>query len=171
MNDITIRPYARHDRESCLSVFRSNLPQFFRESEEAEFLAFIDSEKCSYLVLESDGQVVACGGFAIREESQEADLCWGMVDRRAHGRRLGELLLLVRLRGIVDSGRCQSIRLGTSQLTGSFFSKYGFQVQSVAVDGIATGLDEVEMRLEIDDVFREGVSKQWDGVKEHCRYE
>lgn len=144
-----LRPYTPADRRGCLAVFRSNVPTYFRDDEQADFERFIDTSGEPYLVLVRGGEVAACGGYGLRPGADAADLCWGMVRREAHGERLGERLLVARLDAIVRTMDVRAVRLVTSQHTDGFFARYGFRVVERSCGALAEGLDAVEMRLEL----------------------
>lgn len=156
---LQFREYLRSDRDACIEVFQTNVPRYFREHELNEYLQFIDAGRCPYFVVDAAAGTLACGGFGFRPGSDTADLCWGMVDAEHHGRRLGEFLLLARLQRIVTHTHAQSVRLGTSQLTANFFLKYGFTIKSRAPDGIAEGLDDVQMRLDLTEDRRTAIQR------------
>lgn len=146
---ITFRPYSRQHRAACERVFRSNMPRWLREHELPEFMAFLDTGECPYFVVEHAGQIVGCGGYGRRPGIDVADLCWGMVDRQWHGQGIGRQLLLHRLVAVAADSSFVAVRLGTSQLTEKFYSRCGFVTVERKKDGIAAGLDVVEMRLEL----------------------
>lgn len=155
------REYNVADRESCVNIFRSNVPDFFRDHEMPDYLDFIDSSGCPYFVVAVDSVVVACGGIGVHPGSDGADLCWGMVDATQHRKRLGEFLLLGRCYRIANETDVSHIRLGTCQLTEGFFRQYGFEIQSYIRDGVADGLDDVQMRMELTDDNRASIRRQW----------
>ena len=148
------RPFVSSDRDDCIAVFETNVPRFFRDHELQSFTDFIDSSDHPYLVVVSDKETVGCGGYSIQSGSDTADLCWGMVDSRYHGHRIGEYLLLIRLQEIAKVPETQFVRLGTCQHTAGFFRRYGFETQSIIENGIADGLDDVEMKLVLSEWVR-----------------
>ena len=160
----TLRNYSPHDRDECLSVFRTNVPTFFRDHELNDFEQFIDASGCLYFVVLEDDEIVGCGGYGLTDDSETADLCWGMARADLHGKRVGEFLLLGRLHTIIENTVANAVRLSTSQLTDGFFRHYGFELQSIKHDGIATGLDDVEMRLELNDATKQTIIGKWEEV-------
>jgi hypothetical protein len=92
-----------------------------------------------------------------------------MIARDCHGRRLGELLRLGRLDAIIERSDARGVRLGTSQLTCRFFERYGFEIRSTEREGIDTGLDSVEMYLEMTDDRRRWLRKLWQRLAEEVR--
>ena len=143
-----VRTYSPADRNACLAVFDSNTPGFFDPAERAGFEAFLDGVDCYYFVMEHDGAVAGCGGYAIDEEMR-ASLVWGMIRGDLHKLGLGRFLLMFRLREITKAGGVQLVSLGTSQRTAPFFEKQGFKVTSTRKDGYAPGVDRVEMMMKL----------------------
>jgi hypothetical protein len=84
---MVIRFFERTDLAACEQLFDSNIPKFFAEEERVEFTEYLNRLPGPYLVLEEDGEVVACGGWAAsRTTPNEIILCWGMVSKdRAQG--------------------------------------------------------------------------------------
>lgn len=156
-----LRNYTPADRSACLAVFDSNVPRYFSARERPEFAAFIDSAACPYFVIESDGRIAGCGGYGVRSPHEPADLCWGMIAAEQQGHRLGELLLLGRLKEIAEDASIEAVRLVTSHLTDGFFGKYGFRELGRKPEGIAEGLDEVSMRLDLTPATRRRIRQQW----------
>ena len=63
--------------------------------------------------------------------------------------RYGRLLLEERVRRATADPAVRRIRLSTSQRVRRFFEKLGFEAVEVEADGIAPGLDRVEMVLRV----------------------
>jgi ribosomal protein S18 acetylase RimI-like enzyme len=144
-----VRAYSPADRPACLAVFDSNTPQFFDPAERRDFETFLDAVDCSYFVMEHDGAIAGCGGYAIAEDTSLASLVWGMVRGDLHKLGFGRFLLLFRLREITKAGGVQLVRLSTSQHAAPFFQKQGFKVTSIRKDGYASGMDRVEMVMKL----------------------
>lgn len=144
-----VRAYSPADRAACLAVFDSNTPRFFDPAERRDFETFLDAVDCSYFVMEHDGAIAGCGGYAIAEDTSLASLVWGMVRADLHKLGLGRFLLLYRLREITKAGGVQLVRLGTSQHAAAFFEKQGFKVTGTRKDGHASGMDRIEMMMKL----------------------
>lgn len=141
------REYRESDRELCLAVFDSNVPQYFTDEERDLFDAFLQDLPGPYFVMDGgDGRAAACGGYAIEAEDSRADLCWGMVRGDLHGQQLGRALTELRISEAKDDPRVSSIALNTSQHTKGFYQKMGFEILEIIEDGYAPGLHRVEMR-------------------------
>lgn len=150
MSGVRVRPYDAKDRETCLSVFESNLPRFFVETERADFAAYLDDLSGPYLVLEdADGRVVACGGWAVAAGGDTADLCWGMVRSELHGQGLGRLLTEARIHAVRAVGDVEVVALETSQHTTGFYERLGFTLRDVEEDQYAPGLHRCRMHMSL----------------------
>ena len=128
-----------------MDLFWSNVPQFFHENEIADFSGFLDSDADRYLVVLDREEIVGCGGYHLSEDGLSARFCWGMVRRERHAQGIGAYLLAVRLDAMANTTRAERVGLATSQHTQGFYRRFGFEVQAVRQNGLAPGLDEVEM--------------------------
>jgi ribosomal protein S18 acetylase RimI-like enzyme len=145
-----IRGYIPADRAACLRLFDGNVPRFFTVAERPDFIRFLERRPAadeSYLVVERDGRVVACGGYAIAADGCTAGLCWGMVARDLHGQGLGRSLTEARLRAARAVPGVTQVTLDTSQHSQGFYAGLGFAVRAVRRDGYGPGLDRWDMLL------------------------
>lgn len=150
-----LRPYTPADREACLALFASNVPDYFAQIERDDFIDTLDNID-DYFVLELDGEgVVACGGYATARPDPDggpqsnadlAVLCWGMVRRDLHRRGLGERLLSERLRRIDADPAYTAVVIETSTFSRDFYARHGFVTTREQADGFAPGYDLVAMR-------------------------
>lgn len=143
-----IRSYQSTDAEACMSLFDSNVPEYFAPAERAEFEQFLqrNAQGCAYQLIEQNGRVVACGGLSIRTDGV-AGFCWGMVERNLQRQGLGRQLSLARLQQARQNPNVKRVVLSTSQHTQAFYAQLGFAVTRVLADGHGPGLDAVEMAL------------------------
>ena len=141
-----IRAYVPADLPACLALFDGNVPRYFTAAEGREFEDFLRAGPPGYLVVEQGGQLLGCGGWALRD-SDEARLCWGLAARELHGQGVGRALLEARLQAIRAAGGVRRVTITTSQLSAGFFERFGFEVTEREADGLAPGLDRVEARL------------------------
>ena len=146
---VRVRDYVPSDVQACLSVFDTNVPDYFLDAERPEFRAFLDALPGPYLVIEVEGRVVACGGHAVGKERPVADLCWGMVRRELHGHGFGRLLTEARIEQAAREPGVDTIALNTSQHTEAFYQRLGFRTVEIVRDGYAEGLHRHEMRLRL----------------------
>lgn len=139
-----VRDYRISDRAACLAIFDSNIPDYFDQSERDMFADFLDGPRGCYFVIEQDGTVCACGGYA-KEDRGQARFTWGMAERDRHGQGLGRLLAEHRLAEITSSGLFREIELFTTPIISPFFQKFGFSIEKTEKDGFAPGMDQVQM--------------------------
>lgn len=141
----TSRPYHPNDAIHCLRVFDSNTPRFFGPHERDGFVGFQQEPQRpqDYVVVERDGEIVACGGLADLDE-ETAGFVWGMVDQRLHRQGVGRALALARIEQAQAMGKRRAM-LNTSQHVQAFYAGLGFAVVKVVADGHGPGLDAVEM--------------------------
>jgi ribosomal protein S18 acetylase RimI-like enzyme len=143
-----IRPYSHADHQACVEILTSNVPDFFLATDVTSFFAFVARLPGPYYVLEDLGQTVAAGGWALDGDGV-ADLTWAMVRRDLHRRGFGSELLRFRLKAICKETQASLVRVRTTQLVLGFFSRHGFRVVDVVVDGYGAGQDLVTMELNL----------------------
>ena len=142
-----IRRYASEDRVACLQILGSNVPTYFRASDEAEFANLLEQQRDPFWVAEHDGSVVGCGGLAPdHPETGTATLCWGIVAAHMHHRGVGRALLEHRLRTLAaDYPWIERVQVNTTQLVQGFFERHGFVAVSSEAGGYGPGLDHVRL--------------------------
>lgn len=139
-----VRPWVADDRQACLDILAENTPEFFVPGDRDALAAFLSDLPGPYFVGERDGQVIACGGWAL-DTDEVAVLTWGMVRRSLHRQGIGRALLRYRLDAIARGSRASLVRINTVQLVQGFFAKEGFRVVAVVPDAFGPGLDRVTM--------------------------
>ncbi|MBN9481610.1 MAG: GNAT family N-acetyltransferase [Bordetella sp.] len=146
------RPYRADDCEACLALFDGNTPRFFDASEREGFVAYLEETAFAhtYLVIERNGRVVACGGHAVEPDRVSAALCWGMVDNGLHRQGVGRTLTEARIAAARATPGITRIILNTSQHTQGFYARFGFEPTRVTPDGYAPGIDRWDMELKLD---------------------
>ena len=149
-NSLRIRNYTDVDYEVCISIFKSNVPTYFAESEEADYRNFLWSSDEVYLVAELNGQIVGCGGYYVTNED-EGRLSWGMVHQDYNRQSIGSTLLLARINALFADDRVTVVGIDTSEYSATFFQRFGFVQVDEAKDGLAPGLHLICMRLSHDD--------------------
>ena len=140
-----------------MNIFDENTPPFFAVQEREPFLGYLKRviPPCFYfLVRDGDEAILACGGIKFDALNHVAHLRWDMVSRDLQRRGVGAYLVLSRLALICQRPEIQTVVLGTSQYSYRFYEKMGFSVRRIAQDGIAPGLDEYSMGLELDGEIR-----------------
>ena len=134
-----IRPYQPADAAGCRAVLDSHAAP---EAERSAFAAFLEAPAGAYFVMEHDGRVVGCGGFAV--DPPEARLMWGMVHRDLQRHGLGRFLLLYRLKEIGKTPGVVAVRVPAPEASAGFFVKQGFKASATA-----PGRVELTMKLQV----------------------
>jgi len=134
---LTVRPYHPDDRSACLSIYASNAGEFVPTDAEL-FLRSIETEKGPYLVVQSGGHVIACGGITLRSAERDAWLWMGLVERTHHRRQLGTLLLLARLALLRDGSTV--VALETTAKSEPLYARFGFTRASAPEERYPGGL-------------------------------
>lgn len=136
-------------KERCIEIFKSNMPKFFAAEELQPFIDFLDRDvEDNYFVVEKEGQIVACGGIFLEEETDEGGLAWGMVQIDQHKTGIGKMLTVYRLNLLKDVYPGKVYKVDTSQHTAGFYLKRGFKTIEVIPDGFAKGIDKYVMKIE-----------------------
>lgn len=141
------RPYQPADLEACLRLFDGNTPYFFDPSERELFIGYLGRSSAPFFVIERDGAIVACGGYAIEPDGVTASLTWGMVERALHGQGIGQQLTAKRLDAIRALPQLRQVQINTSQHTQRFYARFGFETVKVTPDGYGPGIDRWDMLL------------------------
>ncbi|PCC73016.1 Ribosomal protein S18 acetylase RimI [Nannocystis exedens] len=141
-----IRPYTPADREACLALLRSNIPEHFSSGEEPDFARYLDSLPGPYFVVEDGGRIVAGGGIAAEPDGITATLCWGIVDAARQRTGIGTQLLAHRLDAFLPANpQIRQLQTNTSQKVQGFYAKHGFVVVEVRPRAFGPDLDHVRM--------------------------
>ncbi|MCE7991870.1 MAG: GNAT family N-acetyltransferase [Roseivirga sp.] len=146
----SIREYEPKDKAACITIFNSNVPEYFCDAEREEFIEWLDKEdRAPYYVLLDGDLVLACGGIYEDAEEQMTGLAWGMVLYSKHKQGLGKQLTLHRLELMEKLFPHYAQHLSTSQHTEAFYKKFGFETTECIKDGFGPGLDNCKMRKEV----------------------
>jgi predicted GNAT family N-acyltransferase len=145
MSSILIRPYELSDRDACLAAFVSNMPRYFADNELPDFQRWLEGPAERYFVVEREGKVLGCGGYAWNERDEDISMTWGMIHNEAHGQGLGHALTVHRLEEAASRYPGGKMRCETSQHTEAFYARFGFQRTLVTPDGFGPGIDKILM--------------------------
>jgi GNAT superfamily N-acetyltransferase len=143
-----IRSYTTADREACLALLRSNVPDYFVAADEADYGSFLERLPGRYFVAAGDdGRILAAGGIAAEADGTTATLCWGIVSAAHQRAGIGSRLLTHRLEVFLpEHPGIARLRVNTTQKVQAFFEKHGFV--AVEVKPFAYGPDLHHVRME-----------------------
>ncbi len=134
--------------ESCLNLFRTNVPKYFHPTEENLFKNYLKNKAVNYyLFFDQFDRLVSAGGYEYETKLNIISLTWGMVDRRLHNHGHGAFMTDYRLKKINTQFPSINISLNTSQYTFRFYKKFGFQLIGIKQNGYGDGLDRYDMIL------------------------
>jgi N-acetylglutamate synthase-like GNAT family acetyltransferase len=146
---IMIREYRKEDKKELVEILRLNTPQYFDETEEQDFIDYLDNELEDYFVVEEKGQVIGSGGVNYFPESNSARISWDMIHPDFHGKGLGKLLTLHRISHLRKTPNLKQIIVRTTQLTYKFYEKMGFELEKTEKDYWAKGFDLYQMKIDV----------------------
>ena len=161
-----VRPYLPNDREACLAIVGSNVPDYFLSSDRVEVASFLDSLESygvRYYVIEDRDRIVAGGGVGV-DEFLDARMCWGMVDRTRHKRGLGRLLLFLRLLVGASMG-ARTASLATILKTAQFFEREGFLIMGGQDNFYAPGMHRRDLFITLDGPTLHRLRRRFDKLR------
>lgn len=153
-----IRKYEASDKDSCMGIFKTNVPKYFTLEEVDEFERFLTKlndpearDNPPYYVMELENKLIGCGGIGDKKGIDGEDsitFVWGMVERSYHKQGFGEQLLIFRLKEIKAQFPNKPVILDTTQFSYTFFEKYGFRTLKITENGYGEGMNRYDMVLE-----------------------
>lgn len=146
-----IREFESADLEACVEIYRSNTPDYLSESGLEAYVEFLAIGTSYYLVLEHDGEIVACGGLELVGDSDTATLVHGMVHGEYQRQGFGTTLLAARLALLECEVRPQEVWVHTTPATLPFYGRFGFTYHSAVRKGPGKGDERAGVWLSIDD--------------------
>ncbi|TDU70913.1 N-acetylglutamate synthase-like GNAT family acetyltransferase [Prosthecobacter fusiformis] len=146
-----IREFEPEDLEACVEIYRSNAPDYLSEEGLEAYIEFLALGTSYYLVIEHDGEIVACGGLELIGDSDTATLVHGMVHGEYHRQGFGTTLLAARLALLECEVRPQEVWVNTTAATLPFYGRFGFAYHSSS--GKRPGADEgrASVWMSVDD--------------------
>jgi [ribosomal protein S18]-alanine N-acetyltransferase len=144
-----IIPYNKLHHSSLIEILRLNTPTYFDESEESDFVEYLEHHLEHYFVVENEGKIWACGGFNLWEEGTIARISWDIVHPEAQGKGYGSALTKFRIAQIQQIPTVKVIWVRTSQLAYLFYEKLGFELKFIEKDYWAKGFDLYQMERSV----------------------
>lgn len=122
-----IREFLPEDLEACVEIHRSNQPDFVNPEDLASFTAFLEGSTSYFLVIEHDGDVIACGGLELVGDPDSATLVHSMVHREYQRRGFGSALLAAQLSLLEHEERPIDLWTRAGTETAGFYERLGFE--------------------------------------------
>lgn len=145
MTDLIIREYKAADKPVLLEILKLNIPDYFAESELADYEEYLDHRIERYFVAETGGRVIGAGGINCEADTGMGKISWDFVDPHYRGKGVGKKLLDHRIALLRSMPEVRRITVRTSQLAYVFYEKNGFSLKKVTANYWAEGLDLYEM--------------------------
>lgn len=143
---LVFHPYCTDYFQSCLEMFKRNIPDYFHESETEDFIKYLESfADGQYWVCEKNGKTIGAGG--IRVVGDVGRLVYGFIDPDYHRQGFGRELLNFRLQKLAEIFEVKTIKIDTTPQSSGFFKNCGFTEDRIIQNGISDGLDMVDMSL------------------------
>ena len=140
-----IVPYKSLYFSRCLSILKSNTPEFIDKSEESLFINYLSRKGIIYFVLFESTKLIGCGGFGYDNNKNSVILSWGLIHNQFHKMGFGTHLLQYRIKQIVKQYPNSNIILDTSQKTYKFYERFSFSVDNITRNFYGKGLDRYDM--------------------------
>ncbi len=146
-----IREYQPDDLDACVEIYQSNEPDYVDPAALDAFVEFLSVGTSYYLVLEHDGDIVACGGLELIGDSDSAHLVHGMVHREYHRRGFGTTLLAARIALLETEDRPLEVWLRATRMSAPFYGRFGFALHSVSGRAPGSAQERASVWLGVDD--------------------
>ena len=140
-----IVPYKSLYFNRCLSILKSNTPEFIDKSEESLFIHYLSRKGIIYFVLFESRKLIGCGGYGYDNKKNSVILSWGLIHNQFHKMGFGTHLLKYRIKQIVKNYPNSNIILDTSQKTYKFYERFSFSVDNITRNFYGKGLDRYDM--------------------------
>ena len=142
---MSIVPYKSLYFNRCLSILKSNTPEFIDKSEESLFINYLSRKGIIYFVLFESRKLIGCGGYGYDDKKNSVILSWGLIHNQFHKMGFGTHLLQYRIKQIVKKYPNSNIILDTSQKTYKFYERFSFKVDNITRNFYGKGLDRYDM--------------------------
>ena len=137
-----------------MEAFESNVPKYFTQAEIADYDKFlemilikVEANKTFYYVVVFGNEVIGCGGFGDKDNSEIITLAWGLIHQNFHKKGFGKELLVYRLRQIKEEFPNHNVYIDTTQYSFGFFEKFGFETTKITHDFYEMGLHRYDMQF------------------------
>jgi ribosomal-protein-alanine N-acetyltransferase len=146
---MVIKKYEAVHRAGVLELLRLNTPKYFSPDERQDLIDYLDNHLEYYYVVESENQVMGCGGLNLSDEPEVIRISWDIIHPESQGRGLGKELTRFRMERIQEIPGIKMVSVRTSQLAYKFYEKLGFELKEVVKDFWAEGYDMYRMECPV----------------------
>ena len=136
-----IREFQNSDVPRLLKLLHLNTPEYFSESEEGDFVHYLENEIEHYFVLLVNDEIMGCGGFNLSDDKETGKISWDIFHPEGQGKGLGTALTNFRIERMKEIKSIKKISVRTSQLVYPFYAKFGLELKEIVEDYWAPGFD------------------------------
>ncbi|MEJ8803521.1 GNAT family N-acetyltransferase [Pontibacter sp. H249] len=142
-----IRAYTNQDKEELIALLKLNIPAYFAEEEEADFVEYLEQHLEDYFVVEENDKLIAAGGLNYFPESGESRISWDVVHPDYQGKGIGRKLTQHRINHVRQNPQINLLIVRTTQLVYKFYEKMGFSLAKTEKDFWAKGFDLYQLHM------------------------
>ena len=134
LRPLQFRAYCDSDFDRCLALWRANESKAFPAGYEPLFTETLLHHDTFYLLGESEGELVCCGGIAYLGFHDCACLSFGMVAPQHHRRGFGTTLLIARLALLNPVPPGCTVTMEVTPQSFAFYQRFSFQGYHIHTD-------------------------------------
>jgi GNAT superfamily N-acetyltransferase len=150
LRPLQFRAYRDSDFDSCLAIWRANEGEAFPAGYEPLFADSLRHHDSFYLLGESAGELVCCGGVAYHGSCDCAFLSFGMVAPPHQRRGFGTTLVIARLALLNPFPWGCTVAMEVTPQSFAFYRRFGFQGNGVHTDERGKQIREFQARHSAD---------------------
>ena len=145
-----IRKLETRDTPRLIKLLHLNTPEYFSESEEEDFVHYLENEIEHYFVLLVNDEIMGCGGFNLSDDQQTGKISWDIFHPESQGKGFGTALTNYRIERMKEIKSVKKISVRTSQLVYPFYAKFGLELKEIVKDYWAPGFDLYRLETGIE---------------------
>jgi len=134
LRPLHFRAYCDSDFDACLAIWRANEGEAFPAGYEPLFAESLQHHDSFYLLGESAGELVCCGGVAYHGTCDCAFLSFGLVAPQHQRQGFGSTLLLARLALLNPLPYGCTVAMEVTPQSFAFYRRFGFQGYNIHTD-------------------------------------
>ena len=146
-----IIPYADKYLSGLIQVFESNVPKYFAQHEQADFLEYLGNNKATYFVAIRNDVVIGGGGYHFINQNK-GRLSWDFIAPAYQKNGYGSELIEFCLHQLYVQPKLEIVEVWTSQHSQGFYKKLGFKKIESRMDYWSQGLHLVVMYMGLSEM-------------------
>jgi len=135
LGPMKFRRFQSADLQQCIDLYTANEPGRFPEGVRDQYRRSLIEQSSYFLVLETEGKIIASGGLSYFIRQNIAVLCFGLIHPDHQGKGLGTALLLSRLALLAPQGYTYAVIIAAVEKSFGFYRRFGFRQLPPWVDG------------------------------------